>query len=61
VHALGETGRFGALDLSPSLSESRVVDARLTNFDGNRVHIAADGVVTVPNDPALRAFYVGPF
>ncbi|RDH76958.1 phosphoesterase [Mycolicibacterium moriokaense] len=32
-----------------------------TNFDGNRVHIAADGTVTVPNDPALQAFYVGPF
>lgn len=32
-----------------------------TNFDGNRVFVAANGTVSVPNDPGLEAFYAQPF
>lgn len=45
--------------LLPTLPEKPSLS--YTNFDGNRVTIASDGTVTVPNDPGLQAFYVGPF
>ena len=45
--------------LLPTLPEKPSLS--YTNFDGNRVTIAANGSVSVLNDPALEAFYVGPF
>jgi hypothetical protein len=45
--------------LLPTLPENPSLS--YTNFDGNRVTFEANGTVKVNNDPALEAFYVGPF
>lgn len=46
-------------ELLPTLAEKPSLS--YTNFDGNRVTIAANGTVTVPNDAVLQAFYAQPF